>query len=489
MSDLLELMAAPFAACVVLVGIHAYLGMHVIQRRVIFVDLALAQIAALGATFGFLIGMSPHGREAYFFSLGFAVVGAAVFAVTRMRHERIPQEAIIGIVYAVAMAAAILVADRAPEGAEHIKESLVGSLLWVTWPTVLKTGLIYALVGLLHVALRRRFFQISFEPEQAYAEGRRVRFWDFIFYVTFAFVITSSVAIAGVLLVFSFLVIPAVIATLFADRISVRLAIGWTVGIAACFIGLVASYRFDMPSGPTVVSSLGGALILAALMYYILASEHRSSAILKASAGVAVVVGIVAAFAIFLTGGEFLHIEHEHDWEADNPISLNHDHTAESWDEIAIGCSHDAGCIASRLADRYDWPTLAAAQLSSQSTTQREEAVEVLALLDDRRALDLLADAVSSEPDDLLRLRETRLLIEAGDDRGLAAAVKFLEDDAPPLFRDEAHQLLVAHTGQNFGYDPFSSRVGNTDAIARWREWCDSSGMRFAPPRSTNRKK
>jgi zinc/manganese transport system permease protein len=266
MGDLLELMAAPFAACVVLVGIHAYLGMHVIQRRVIFVDLALAQIAALGATFGFLLGVSPHGREAYFFSLGFAVVGAAVFAITRMRHEKIPQEAIIGIVYAVAMATAILVADRAPEGAEHIKETLVGTLLWVTWPTVFKTAVIYALVGGLHIALRKRFFQISFDPDQAWAEGRMVRLWDFVFYMTFAFVITSSVAIAGVLLVFSFLVIPAVIATLFAERISIRLAIGWSVGIAACLVGLVSSYRFDMPTGPTLVASLGIALILAALI-------------------------------------------------------------------------------------------------------------------------------------------------------------------------------------------------------------------------------
>jgi len=256
MSEMLELMAAPFAACAILVGIHAYLGMHVIQRKIIFVDLALAQIAALGATFGFLLGIGPHERGAYFFSLGFAIVGAAIFSLTRMRHERIPQEAIIGIVYAVALAGAILVADRAPEGAEHIKETMVGTLLWVRWPTIIKTAVIYALVGVLHFALRERFLQISFNPDQAYAEGRWVRMWDFIFYVTFAFVITSSVAIAGVLVVFSFLVIPAVIATLFTRSIGGRLAVGWCVGIAACLIGMVASYRFDLPSGPSVVVSL-----------------------------------------------------------------------------------------------------------------------------------------------------------------------------------------------------------------------------------------
>jgi zinc/manganese transport system permease protein len=475
MSDLLELMAAPFAACIVLVGIHAYLGMHVIQRRVIFVDLALAQIAALGATFGFLLGMTPHDREAYFFSLGFAVVGAAIFAITRMRHERIPQEAIIGIVYAVALASAILVADRAPEGAEHIKETLVGTLLWVTWPTVAKTALIYALVGVLHVVLRKRFFQISFEPEQAYAEGRWIRLWDFIFYVTFAFVITSSVAIAGVLLVFSFLVIPAVIATLFADRISVRLAIGWSVGIAACLIGLVASYRFDMPSGPTVVSSLGIALIVAALIYYIRTAEHRGQALFKAVAGAATVAVVIAAFAVFLTGGEFLHIAHEHDWEREDAADHSGDTPDGVWHQLANACQNDPACLAARLAERSDRTALLEIQLGDADARHREAAADVVETLGTPEALDLLAVAVASEPDDLLRLREARILVEGGDRRGLEEAVVFLAEDVPLLFRDEAHRLLVEHTGQNFGYDPFGSDEDNVEAIARWQEWLGES--------------
>ena len=472
MGNLVELMAAPFAACVVLVGIHAYLGMHVIQRRVIFVDLALAQIAALGATFGFLLGMTPHDREAYFFSLGFAVVGAAIFAITRMRHERIPQEAIIGIVYAVALAGAILVADRAPEGAEHIKETLVGTLLWVTWPTVAKTALIYALVGVLHVALRKRFSQISFEPEQAYAEGRWVRLWDFIFYVTFAFVITSSVAIAGVLQVFSFLVIPAVIATLFADRISVRLAIGWSVGIAACLVGLVASYRFDMPSGPTVVSSLGLALIVAALIYYIRTAEHRGHALLKAAAGVAVAAGLIAGFAVFLTSGEFLHIEHEHDWERqDVPGQPSGGSPDGAFHELAAACHDDPACLAARLAERSDWTELLEHQLHDGDARHREAAVDVVAALGTTEALDLLAGVVGSELDDLLRFKGAQVLIEGGDRRGLDAALTFLSADMPPLFRDEAHRLLLEHTGQDFGYDPFGTADANAEPIARWQEW------------------
>ncbi len=471
MSDLLELMTAPFAACVVLVGIHAYLGMHVIQRKVIFVDLALAQIAALGATFSFLLGMSPHGRGAYFFALGFAIVGAAIFSLTRMRHERIPQEAIIGIVYAVAMASAILVADRAPEGAEHIKETLVGMILWVTWPTVIKTAVIYAIVGAIHIAMRRRFFQISFSPEQAYTEKRWVRLWDFIFYVTFAFVITSSVAIAGVLQVFTFLVIPAVIATLFATSIASRLAIGWSVGIAACLIGLLASYRFDMPSGPTVVSSLGVALILAALLYYIVNAQKKRYATLRVAAGVLIVVGLLAGASVFVTSGTFMHIIHEHEWEsAAQPADDEN-----MWEALHEVCGEDPSCTADRLDEHEDWPQHAASRLHSEDPRERESMIELLAHAEDPRRLDLLAEAAQREQDDLLRLRQAEILLAGGDPRGASVLLGMMEADLPPLIREEAHEVLRRSSGADFGYDPFAGRAENTEALARWREWVDGA--------------
>jgi zinc/manganese transport system permease protein len=471
MADLLELMTAPFAACVVLVGIHAYLGMHVIQRKVIFVDLALAQIAALGATFSFLLGMSPHGRGAYFFALGFAIVGAAIFSLTRMRHERVPQEAIIGVVYAVAMASAILVADRAPEGAEHIKETLVGMILWVTWPTVIKTAVIYAVVGAIHIALRRRFFQISFSPERAYAEKRWVRLWDFIFYVTFAFVITSSVAIAGVLQVFTFLVIPAVIATLFATSVAARLAIGWSVGIAACLIGLLASYRFDMPSGPSVVSSLGVALILAALLYYILTAKKKRYATLRVAAGVLIVAVVLAGASVFFTSGTFMHIVHEHEWErAEQPAEED-----DLWTALHEVCGEDPSCTAARLDEHEDWPQHAAARLSSEDPRERENIIELLAHAEDSRRLDLLAEAARTEPDDLLRLRQAEILLDGGDRRGLLVALEMLEVDHPPIILDEAHQMLLSGSGVDFGYDPFAGNEENVGALARWREWLDDT--------------
>ncbi len=262
MAYMLSFMAAPFAACLVLVGIHAYFGIHVIERRVLFVDLAVAQFAALGAVVGFWYGFHPGELGSTLFSMAFAVIAAAVFALTRMRHEKLPQEAIIGITFVVASAAAILVADQAPEGAEHIKETLAGSLLWVDWPTVLKDLVIYAAIGTFHWFFRQRFLLITADPEQAYRRGWMVRWWDFLFYLSFGVIITFSVEIGGVLMVFSYLVIPACIAILLADRMSVRLVLGWVVGTIGSALGLLASYGWDLPTGPAIVVVLGLMLVI-----------------------------------------------------------------------------------------------------------------------------------------------------------------------------------------------------------------------------------
>jgi len=257
MIEMLSFMAAPFAACLVLVGIHAYFGVHVIERRVLFVDLAVAQFAALGAVVGFAAGHHPGELGSTLYSMAFATLAAALFAITRLRHERIPQEAIIGITFVVASAAAILIADKAPEGAEHIKETLAGSLLWVTWPTVLTDLVIYSLVGLLHWLLRRRFLLITTDPDEAYRRGWKVRWWDFLFYLSFGVIITFSVEIGGILMVFSYLVIPACIAILLARSMRVRLVLGWLVGWLGSALGLVASYIWDFPTGPAIVVVLG----------------------------------------------------------------------------------------------------------------------------------------------------------------------------------------------------------------------------------------
>ena len=262
MHDFVLLMAAPFTACLVLVGIHAYLGLHILQRGVIFVDLALAQMAALGSTLAFLTGYELESPAAYLFSLGATFLGAAIFSLTRMRREEIPQEAIIGIVYVVAAAAGILVLDRAPHGAEHLKTLLVGSILWVTWSLVLKIAGVYVLVGLFYGVFRERFHLLSFDADEAMRRGWSVRLWDFLFYASFGLVITVSVQIAGVLLVFSFLIVPAVCATLLSGRVDARLGIGWLIGFVVSALGCAASYLVDLPTGATVVCTFGLVLLL-----------------------------------------------------------------------------------------------------------------------------------------------------------------------------------------------------------------------------------
>jgi len=260
--DLLLFLIPPFVASLILTGIHAYLGVHVVERGVIFVDLALAQIAALGATTAILVGMDPHGRGAYFLSLGFTFLGAGIFSIARTRRGHIPQEAFIGIAYAVASATAILAMSKATGETEHLKDMLVGNILAVSWPEVVKTAVLYGAIGLFHYFFRKRFLLISTDTAQAEASGLNIRFWDFLFYASFGFVVTSSVAIAGVLLVFCYLIVPSVGAMLFADRIGRRLAIGWTMGTLVSALGVWFSALLDLPTGATIVCTFGAVLTL-----------------------------------------------------------------------------------------------------------------------------------------------------------------------------------------------------------------------------------
>ncbi|MGD0499789.1 MAG: metal ABC transporter permease [Bryobacteraceae bacterium] len=257
---------APFIASLILTGIHAYLGVHVVERGVIFVDLSLAQIAALGTTIAVLYGIEPHGQAAYVVSLVFTFIGAAVFSTIRGRRAHIPQEAIIGICYAVASAAAILAMSKSTQQTEHLKEMLVGNILTVTWAEVAKTAVLYGAIGLFHFVFRRKFLMISMNPEAAEAEGISTRLWDFLFYASFGFVVTSSVAIAGVLLVFCYLIVPSVGAILYSDKVGTRLAIGWTMGTLVSALGVYLSLLIDLPTGATIVCTFGIVLILMAIV-------------------------------------------------------------------------------------------------------------------------------------------------------------------------------------------------------------------------------
>jgi zinc/manganese transport system permease protein len=277
----LEILLPAFVASLILTGIHAYLGVHVVERGVIFVDLSLAQIAALGLTVAYLMGFETHtSTPAYLSSLGFTFVGAAIFAFTRPHKKtRIPQEAIIGIVYAVSAAAAILAMSKATQETEHLKEMLVGNILAVSWPELGKTAVLYALVGAFHFAFRKQFLLISMNEAGAVAKGLNVRFWDLLFYMSFGFVVTSSVAIAGVLLVFCFLIVPSVAAMLFSDRLGVRLAIGWSLGAVVSAVGVALSFLLDLPTGATIVATFGAALVILAVVRFVwqaASARHRA---------------------------------------------------------------------------------------------------------------------------------------------------------------------------------------------------------------------
>ena len=264
-----QFLLAPFVASLILTGIHAYLGVHVVERGVIFVDLSLAQIAALGATIAILMPFSngdPHAPQVYWVSLLFTFFGAAIFAMIRMQRARIPQEAIIGICYAVASAAAILAMSKATSESEHLKDMLVGNILAVSWHEVAKTALLYGAIGLFHYIFRRQFLAISQSHHNPEATGLNYRFWDFLFYASFGFVVTSSVAIAGVLLVFCYLIVPSVAAMLYAESIGTRLAIGWTMGTVVSALGVWLSLVLDLPTGATIVCTFGLVLILMALV-------------------------------------------------------------------------------------------------------------------------------------------------------------------------------------------------------------------------------
>ena len=276
MTDFIELMYRPFLACLILSGMHAYLGLHVVARGVIFVDLALAQVAACGATFGMLLGYGLHSPEGYLCALGATFLGAIVLTLTRLKDSPVPQEALIGIVYVIAAALAVLILSRAPEGGEELKSLLVGHLLFVHDGELIKITVIYAAVGLVHYLARRYFFLISRDPVSAERHGIKVKWWDLLFYSTFGFVVTSSTELAGVLLVFSFLIVPAVCGALLARTTGGQLAVGWVVGALTSGAGITASYVLDLPTGATVVCTFGLSLGVCWLLRLACLSMNRS---------------------------------------------------------------------------------------------------------------------------------------------------------------------------------------------------------------------
>ena len=262
MIELLQFMAAPLVACTLLAGIHGYLGIHVVRRGVIFVDIALAQMAALGAAVGLLFHIEIESLSANVLSVLFTFGGAMLLAGIRRFERKVPIEAYIGVLYVVGAALVILIMDRAPHGAEHIKQLLVGQILWVNWSDVLVESIVYGIIGLIFFFIHSKIYAISQEDESGAHHEKRIFIYDMVFYALFGIVVTVSVRVAGVLLVFTYLVVPAIISVLFAERFLYRLLLGGGIGVVISFAGVIASYRLDFPTGAAVVASAGFILVV-----------------------------------------------------------------------------------------------------------------------------------------------------------------------------------------------------------------------------------
>ncbi|HUO58122.1 MAG TPA: iron chelate uptake ABC transporter family permease subunit [bacterium] len=258
MTNFISVMALPMLACFLLVLILPSLGQHVLARGVIFVDLALAQIAALGQSVAFLLGAEPHDPSTYYWSIAFTLLGAALFSFLWDRNHSVLQEAFIGISFAFATATTLLLLANSPHGAEHVQGTLSGEALgWVSWKDIAIMAAIYMLVGAFLFIRRRTLHLCSAEPKEAQRQGLSIKLWDFLFYTAFGLVVTDAVRVAGVLAVFSFLIVPVVCASLLGHKGPTRLYWAWGIGLVVSALGSSLSYLRDWPMGATIVCFFG----------------------------------------------------------------------------------------------------------------------------------------------------------------------------------------------------------------------------------------
>jgi zinc/manganese transport system permease protein len=302
-TDAVSFLLYPFAASVAFVLIHAYLGVHVLRRNIVFADLALAQLSALGATVAFALGYAPVSPAGFAYAFAFTTLGAALLTATRGLARFVSQEAFVGILYVAATAATVLVVDRSPQGAEHVKKILIGSILTVEPPELIKFTALYGVIGLLHWFARRPMLAVATEVEPADRSPLAVSLWDFLFFLTFGVVVTSSVTTAGVLLVFSFLIVPAVIGAMFSRAVPVVLAIAWSTGILASALGLGGSFVLDLPTGAAMVVAFVLMLALAGLakaLVFIPATQRRHHWGIAGNAAAVLALGALLASSLWL---------------------------------------------------------------------------------------------------------------------------------------------------------------------------------------------
>jgi zinc/manganese transport system permease protein len=494
-SDALPWWLLPSAAALILVATHTYLGLHVISRNVFFVDLALAQVAALGSTVAYLYGFELNDPVTYYVSLAFAVFGAWFFSFARVPDNRVPQEAIIGLAFAVASAGAILLSASNPHGAEHLRDMMAGSILVVSPQEVWHAAWLYGLIGLFHWRFREPFLLISIDREAAVRRGLRVQLWDFLFYLSFAVVITSSVRIAGVLLVFILLIAPAVSGAMLATGIRNRLLIGWATGIVAAIAGLMLSSHMDWPPAPAISCVFALLLVTGAITVHVARAERRA----RAAAEFLGVLGVVVALGFGLTA--FLRSDLAWSFKAGSAEQHHaHSHGAA---EHALGSSR-ADLIAA-LADEHEQvrataakqlgqlkdatvvPNLARA-LEDPSPAVREQAASALGTLAREGAQPALQSALAKhEDDEWVSLREADALVLCGGKLGMTALIDLAGNADAKLVRGEALGKALAYAGRPSvaSDDAAATSAAQASLAAWWTEhqtaarW-DAASKRFA---------
>jgi zinc/manganese transport system permease protein len=406
-------MLAPLVACLVAITALVWFGLHVLQREVIFVDLALAQVAALGATTAVYLGHAPDAPVGLGLSLLFVCLGAAAFAGFRQFEDLVPQEALIGITYAVTAALGFLLIELSddPHGAEHIQHLLVGNIVWVQWSEILVAAGFIAIVGIVHAALGSRLLRLSFEPEAARAEGMKIPLWDLVFYLSFGVVVVGLVSIIGVLLVFSYLVIPAVLGRLFGRTILHRLVIGYGVAVVATVVGVAVSYEHS--TGPIVVGILGLMLLVGLLVLSVRRAVSSRLRLFQIGGVGALVAGIIwGGLEIAGQNDPHSHVTH---------AIKDHDHEVHHQDHSAHAHDHEA---------------------------------------------------VATDADPLTQLEAAVGQVRNGEPSGLVVMAQLVQT-APPFIRMEAHnRLTILADEAAVIYDP----LADPDTAGSWMRWATQPG-------------
>jgi zinc/manganese transport system permease protein len=458
----------------------------VISRNVFFVDLALAQVAALGSTVAYLFGFEMADPVTYFVSLFFAVGGAWFFSVARVRDNRVPQEAIIGLAFAIASAGAILLSAENPHGAEHLRDIMAGSILVVSPGEVVHAAIYYGVIGVFHWVFRRKFLLLSMDREAAIKQGMNVQLWDFLFYLSFAVVITSSVRIAGVLLVFILLVAPAVCGAMFASGIRNRLLIGWGCGILATIGGLVMSAHMDWPPAPAISCVFATILIGSGVVGNIVHAPKRNLAVAKFAGIALAIVGLGFGLRAFLgsdlawsfktkeEGPGHHDADHHHGkpehaqgtTKGDLLASLNDEH-----DNVRAAAAEKLG----KLKDPSTVPNLIQS-LQDPSTAVKEKAAEALGLIGRPEAQAALEAALTvKSEDEWVTLHEAEALARCGGIKGITALIKLASEADAKVVRSQALTAALLLTGRPPVKDP-DSKEGKTALLELSAWWKTAEG-------------